>query len=363
MSHDIFISYSRRDTERMQQVRDTLLDAGLTVWTDEGITPGTESWKRSISDAITGCTSVVVLFSPDAAQSTWVNRELDFAELHNKKIYPLLVRGDEKASLPFGYTTFQFIDIRSDGTVVNGLQDLISILSKAYPEKNLSAKPCPKISQSEHSSDIVSIEEPLPSKPQKTNWRFFQSTQCIMFVPETFKIMEPSHENIARMFLLHETVENVENLMFQFIRDEDSLGGKIPASLPGTPRGVDMKRQHVFVDISGLSVLSGFINLLRFPIWNRDWIIGRIMRNRSFDNLTAYMKTYNAHEVGRRALTKHGAVIAILEHALDNYSISHYFVIPFRYELAIHLLFIAETARYQQDIELIEQIAQSVQLF
>jgi len=46
MSHDIFISYSRRDTERMQQIRDGLRAAGLTMWTDEGIEPGTQSWKK-----------------------------------------------------------------------------------------------------------------------------------------------------------------------------------------------------------------------------------------------------------------------------------------------------------------------------
>jgi hypothetical protein len=36
---------------------------------------------------------VVALFSPDSARSTWMNRELDFAELHQKKIFPLFVCG------------------------------------------------------------------------------------------------------------------------------------------------------------------------------------------------------------------------------------------------------------------------------
>jgi len=68
--------------------------------------------EKALSDAIRDCKSVVVLFSPDAAQSTWVNRELDFAEIQSKSIYPLLVRGKPKDALPFGYTTYQFIDIR-----------------------------------------------------------------------------------------------------------------------------------------------------------------------------------------------------------------------------------------------------------
>src|SRR5215813_14225200 len=107
MSHDIFISYSRRDIECMIQVSESLRVAGFKVWTDEGIEPGTESWKSALSSAIKNCKLVVVLFSPDSAESTWVNRELDFAELHRKKIYPLLLRGEPENAIPFGYTTFQ----------------------------------------------------------------------------------------------------------------------------------------------------------------------------------------------------------------------------------------------------------------
>lgn len=43
--HDIFLSYSRTDTKTMQKVKQTLLDTGFSIWTDEGIEPGTPSWK------------------------------------------------------------------------------------------------------------------------------------------------------------------------------------------------------------------------------------------------------------------------------------------------------------------------------
>jgi hypothetical protein len=113
MTHNIFLSYSRRDNDIMQQVRDRLRAAGFSVWTDEGIETGTRSWKRAIEDAILNADCLVCLLSPDANQSEWVHAEIDFAELHGKKIYPVLARGDQRSAIPFGFATTQWIDLRS----------------------------------------------------------------------------------------------------------------------------------------------------------------------------------------------------------------------------------------------------------
>ncbi|MEO1290842.1 MAG: toll/interleukin-1 receptor domain-containing protein, partial [Chloroflexota bacterium] len=96
----------------MQKVKQTFLDAGLKVWTDEGIDVGTRSWKQAIQKAILDTKCLVCILSPDSAKSRWVQEELDFAELHDKKIYLILARGDEKSSIPFGFSTHQWVDIR-----------------------------------------------------------------------------------------------------------------------------------------------------------------------------------------------------------------------------------------------------------
>ena len=41
----IFLSYSREDSKVMQQVKEALQDAGVSVWTDEKLTPGTPDWQ------------------------------------------------------------------------------------------------------------------------------------------------------------------------------------------------------------------------------------------------------------------------------------------------------------------------------
>lgn len=112
MEHHIFLSYSRHDTDVMQRVKDRLKDANLVVWTDEGIEVGTRSWKRAIEHAILGTEFLICLLSPDANKSEWVRAELEFAELQNKPIFFVLIRGQEQKTIPFGYATAQWIDAR-----------------------------------------------------------------------------------------------------------------------------------------------------------------------------------------------------------------------------------------------------------
>ena len=53
----LFLSYSRADSDTMGRVREALTGEGLSVWTDENLTPGTPSWKQAIERAIedAGC--------------------------------------------------------------------------------------------------------------------------------------------------------------------------------------------------------------------------------------------------------------------------------------------------------------------
>ena len=128
MEHDVFISYGREDSEMMKRVDQVLRGAGLTTWTDHGIHPGTPSWKVEIETAIRDAGCIVVLFSPDSAESRWVRAELDYADAQRKPIYPLLVRGDASQAVPFGFTSYQWIDVRNPGQVNAGLEQLIATL-------------------------------------------------------------------------------------------------------------------------------------------------------------------------------------------------------------------------------------------
>ncbi len=113
--HHVFLSYSRQDTEMMYRVRDGLRAAGLLVWTDDtGLEPGTPSWEAAIQEAIREAGCMVVLLSPDAMDSEWVTRESAFAATWDLRIFPVLVRGNERSAVPLRLTSHQRIDARRD---------------------------------------------------------------------------------------------------------------------------------------------------------------------------------------------------------------------------------------------------------
>ena len=127
MQHHIFVSYSRRDSSTMRRIRNDLETACLRVWTDEGIDVGTTSWKEAIESAILQAEIVLVMMSPSANDSIWVQREIDFAELHDKKILPVLVRGEPRDAIPFALSGVQYIDLRRK--YQNGIRRLVKRIS------------------------------------------------------------------------------------------------------------------------------------------------------------------------------------------------------------------------------------------
>lgn len=98
----------------MHRVRDLLREGGLEVWTDEKLEPGTPSWKDAIQEALDTAKAIVVILSPDAKQSTWVKRELDYASTLNLRIFPVLARGSGRDAVPFLLAGAQYANITGD---------------------------------------------------------------------------------------------------------------------------------------------------------------------------------------------------------------------------------------------------------
>jgi hypothetical protein len=165
----VFISYSRTDTAVMQRVKQSLLDHPLPVWTDEGIAPGTPSWKRAISTAIEQSACLVCLLSPDAKSSEWVQRELDYAEAQGVPVFALMARGNTATSVPFALIGTQFVDIQTDYEW--GMRRLLPILARICLED---APADPEVtvishgvaSQQETQIDPEAVFEKAPNKPK-----------------------------------------------------------------------------------------------------------------------------------------------------------------------------------------------------
>jgi hypothetical protein len=114
-SAPIFISYSRRDDESMRTITFFLRDKGFKVWVDnENLIPGTSAWEEAIESAIKNASAVIVILSPESKNSEWVRREITYADQFQKRVFPVLIKGSEEASLPLRLVTRQYVDLRGD---------------------------------------------------------------------------------------------------------------------------------------------------------------------------------------------------------------------------------------------------------
>jgi hypothetical protein len=79
MGH-VFISYSRRDSETVEEIVAELEKAGIQSWIDrEAIVPG-KQWRKQIVEGIDTADAFILHLSPDAGASRNVLKELDLAE-------------------------------------------------------------------------------------------------------------------------------------------------------------------------------------------------------------------------------------------------------------------------------------------
>ena len=124
----VFMSYSRKDEDIMRHIAKFLRTQGLKVWVDnEKLIPGTPIWEDEVEKAIMGAAAILVILSPESKTSAWVRRETSLADQHHKRVFPVLVSGDENSSITLRLINRQYVDIRENRD--KGLKSLSDALS------------------------------------------------------------------------------------------------------------------------------------------------------------------------------------------------------------------------------------------
>ena len=72
--HDIFLSYSSKDRERVIPLMELLKDLGWSVWWDRDIPPG-KTFDEFIEENLNLSRIVVVVWSKSSIHSRWVRTE------------------------------------------------------------------------------------------------------------------------------------------------------------------------------------------------------------------------------------------------------------------------------------------------
>jgi formylglycine-generating enzyme required for sulfatase activity len=104
----IFISYSHVDSPYAHLLAAALEQVGFTAWIDDRIDYGTQ-WPRVIQEQLDACAVFIVIMTPRAYASDWVQSELSRAKRKKKPIFPLLLEGQEPW---LSVESTQYVDVR-----------------------------------------------------------------------------------------------------------------------------------------------------------------------------------------------------------------------------------------------------------
>ena len=108
-SQDVFISYSHKDKEYAYKLAKEFEHKLISAWIDDRIDYGTQ-WPQVIQENLDACQIFIVIMSPNAYKSQWVQNEVIYAQKKKKKIFPLLLYGEEWLSL----AATQYFDVRDE---------------------------------------------------------------------------------------------------------------------------------------------------------------------------------------------------------------------------------------------------------
>ena len=106
--HEVFISYSRQDSEVANALADTLSTAGVSVWLDRQAIREGDAFDTQIEDAIAQTSVVIAIWSAHSVKSHWVRAEAAYA-LGKYKLLPISI---DQSEPPLQFMQIQTIDFR-----------------------------------------------------------------------------------------------------------------------------------------------------------------------------------------------------------------------------------------------------------
>ena len=130
----IFISHSHNDEIFARKVASLLQDQGLDVWeASNEIFPG-DNWAAKISQGLQESNAMVVLLTPDALKSIWVQRDVEYAlgaQEYSERLIPVLVEPDKTLAeddIPWILKRLNIIDLTKYETEEDGIRRIADTL-------------------------------------------------------------------------------------------------------------------------------------------------------------------------------------------------------------------------------------------
>ena len=129
LSVDVFVSYSRADSDFARKLNDSLQRQGKRTWFDqESIVPGA-NFQQEIYRGIEASDHFLFILSPSSVKSPYCADEVEHAVKLNKRILTVCHRSVDGLELPEGLAKIQWIDFQgNDADFAANFQELIRTL-------------------------------------------------------------------------------------------------------------------------------------------------------------------------------------------------------------------------------------------
>jgi len=131
----IFISHSSKDLGFvLAYLKPILTDAGMVAWCSGTDMRAAADWEKQIRTALVQTDWFIVVLSPDAQQSEWVQSETHWALEHLRgRVIPVMARGCDPYDLHIRLGTLQYIDFRVDPA--QAVARLLALINGTGPDQ------------------------------------------------------------------------------------------------------------------------------------------------------------------------------------------------------------------------------------
>lgn len=178
-SHDVFISFSRKDQAIANAIYKELRKNNVSCFFDLVSIQGGEEYQKIIVESINKAKIFLIICTPNSMQSAWVRNELAFAQNRRKPIIPIVmddVQLSDDILFQLGKLRYLHIDSRN---IEQGLNELERILHHLL--KQTEGKPTEDIPQQEikHKEPIIDDTEKATPNNDSRKGKSKKILRCI----------------------------------------------------------------------------------------------------------------------------------------------------------------------------------------
>ncbi|MEO0434154.1 MAG: TIR domain-containing protein [Cyanobacteria bacterium J06656_5] len=124
----VFLSHAEEDAEITDQVRRTLMRAGITTWTYRSDIEFGSDFEAALKRGVEEADNVLYLMSPYALKSKYCQQEIDLAVQLNKRLIIMLVEAVDETDVPVKFRNLQYINLTDNKTEADYLRDEDALL-------------------------------------------------------------------------------------------------------------------------------------------------------------------------------------------------------------------------------------------